>query len=102
MDVTQKPLPNNKFTLGIALQVIKGAVKNGNKSILEFCKGANVDIFRISNEIADPLLKGPIRQRNNVVHGSEVIKSDLEAARMSLLKSLPLFLMALGDQSKNI
>ncbi len=102
MDVTQKPLPNNKFTLGIALQVIKGAVKNGNKSILEFCKGNNVDIFRISSEIADPLLKGPIRQRNNVVHGSEVIKSDLEAARMSLLKSLPLFLMALGDQRKNI
>lgn len=76
MDVTQNPLPNNKFTLGIALQVIKGAVKTGNKSIIEFSKANNVDIFRIATEIADPLLKGPIRHRNSAIHGSVMTKSE--------------------------
>jgi hypothetical protein len=100
MDVTQNPLPNNKFTLGIALQVIKGAVKTGNKSIIEFSKANNVDIFRIATEIADPLLKGPIRHRNSAIHGSVVTKGDLEIARTTLLKLLPTFLVALGEVNK--
>ena len=100
MYATQNPLPNNKFTLGIALQVIKGALKTGNKSIIEFSKANNVDIFRIATEIADPLLKGPIRHRNNVIHGSVVTKDDLEIARTTLLKLLPTFLVALGEVNK--
>jgi len=100
IDATQNPLPNNKFTLGIALQVIKGAVKTGNKSILEFSKANNVDIFRIATKIADPLLKGPIRHRNSAIHGSPVTKGDLEIARTTLLKLLPTFLMALGEANK--
>ena len=99
-DTTQKPLPNNKFTLGIGLQVIKGAVKAGNKPIIDFCKKANVDIFGIATEIADPLLKGPIRHRNSAIHGSPVTKGDLEIARTTLLKLLPTFLMALGEANK--
>lgn len=98
IDATQHQLPNNKFTLGIALQVIKGAVKSGNKSILEFCKKENVDIFRITNELSDPLLKGPIRHRNSVMHGSTVTKGDLEIARTLVLNLLPTFLAMLGEK----
>jgi hypothetical protein len=99
-DTTQKPLPNNKFTLGIGLQVIKGAVKAGNKPIIDFCKKANVDIFGIATELADPLLKGPIRHRNNVIHDSLVTKDDLELARTTLLKLLPTFLVTIGEANK--
>lgn len=99
-DTTQKPLPNNKFTLGIGLQVVKGAVKAGNKPIIDFCKKANVDIFGIATELADPLLKGPIRYRNNVIHDSLVTKDDLELARTTLLKLLPTFLVTIGEANK--
>ena len=102
IDATQNPLPNNKFTLGIALQVIKGAVKTGNKSIIEFSKANNVDIFRIASEIAEPLLKGPIRHRNSAIHGVPVSKDELELARTTLLKLLPAFLVALGEANKNL
>jgi hypothetical protein len=99
-DTTQKSLPNNKFTLGIGLQVLKGAVKAGNKSIIDFCKKANVDIFCIAAELTDPLLKGPIRHRNSAIHGSPVTKDELEQARTTLLKLLPTFLVAIGEANK--
>jgi hypothetical protein len=101
-DTTQKPLPNNKFTLGIGLQVLKGAVKAGNKSIIDFCKKANVDIFCIAAELTDPLLKGPIRHRNSAIHGSPVTKDELELARTTLLKLLPKFLVAIGEANKKL
>jgi hypothetical protein len=100
IDATQHQLPNNKFTLGIALQVLKGAVKSGNKSILEFCKKVGVDIFRIASELSDPLLKVPIRHRNSVMHGSTVTKGELELARTMVLKLLPVLLVTLGENKK--